>query len=150
MKVLFLDFDGVLNSEKYVKTVNDGGVILDPANMRLLKLLIDTTAAHVVLTSSWREHWETEPLACDAIGAQINTIFAAYNLTILDKTPHLHRHREDEIEAWLTAHPQTERFAVVDDRFLDSDKIRGHFVKTDNYKGGLDVPALEKLIKLLT
>ncbi len=151
MKVLFLDFDGVLNSEKYIKAAAvDGGVILDPSAMERLQRLILATDAHIVLTSSWRDHWECDPLACDTVGTQINAIFASYGLSIFDKTPRLHRCREDEIEAWLTAHPATKQFAVVDDRFLDSAKIRGRFVKTDNYKSGLDTPALEKLRQLLT
>ena len=36
-KVIFLDFDGVLNTEKYVSACGYFGVIIDPARMVLLK-----------------------------------------------------------------------------------------------------------------
>ena len=40
MKVLFLDFDGVLNSQKFIRSCNECGAVIDPSKMVLLKTLI--------------------------------------------------------------------------------------------------------------
>ena len=101
MKILFLDFDGVLNSEKYVKNSNEFGVVIDPERMILLKQIIDSTGAKIVLTSSWREHWDKDAQSCDDTGIEINNIFEKYNLNIFDKTLILNSCREDEIFDWL-------------------------------------------------
>ena len=149
MKVLFLDFDGVLNSEKYLNTSSEYGVIIDPQRMFLLKRIILLTNAKIVLTTSWREHWSQSRNACDETGKKINAIFAEHGLEIYDKTPQISRQRETEIEAWLSEHPETENFVVVDDRYLDSKVIRGRFVKTNNYRDGLDESDANEIIKIL-
>lgn len=43
MKVIVLDFDGVLNYEKYLRAQNEHGVIIDPSRMALLKQIVDKT-----------------------------------------------------------------------------------------------------------
>lgn len=50
MKVIFLDFDGVMN------TFNDK--ILQDDKLALLAEIVDKTQAKIVLSTSWREHWE--------------------------------------------------------------------------------------------
>ena len=149
MKVIFLDFDGVLNSEKYVRNFSGYGVIIDPTRMALLKHIIDKTKAKIVLSTSWREHWEQCTGKCNDTGKEINKIFNEFNLSIFDKTPSIGGNREDEIESWLKSNPETENFVVLDDRFLDSPIIRGHFVKTDNYRSGISEENVNEAIKIL-
>ena len=58
MRIIFLDFDGVLNSVKYDRerdiTINTN---LDESRLPLLKQLVDVTQAKIVLSTSWRRHW---------------------------------------------------------------------------------------------
>ena len=59
MKVIFLDVDGVLNSDEYfdkIKNVNICGIEseIDVEKIKLLKKAVDETGANVVLSSSWR------------------------------------------------------------------------------------------------
>lgn len=147
MKVIFLDFDGVLNSAKYLAACGEFGVVIDPARMVFLKRIVDATAAKIVLTTSWREYWSagTE----DPTGKKIREIFRSYDLQIFDKTPMLHTRREEEIRAWLTGHPEVENFVVLDDRLLGGDFLSGHFVKTSNHFDGLDAEDAEKAISIL-
>lgn len=58
MKIIFLDFDGVLNSASYCRLHREPGVLLDPTRMALLRRIIETTGAEIVLSTSWKEHWE--------------------------------------------------------------------------------------------
>lgn len=149
MKVIFIDFDGVLNTEKYVRSCAEFGLIIDPSKMALLKQIIDATDAKIVLSTSWREHWDEVPQNCDNIGIEINNIFEQYALHIFGKTPILNSCREDEIAEWLKINPQVTNFVVLDDRFLDSEIIREHFVKTSGYSRGLDETSVDKAIEIL-
>ena len=59
MKVIFLDIDGVLNSDEYLKKVKRLHIQgieseIDINKIKLLKKAVDETKAKVVLTSSWR------------------------------------------------------------------------------------------------
>ena len=149
MKVVFLDIDGVLNSEDYVYSYREYGIAIDPTRMVLLKQIIDETNAKIVLSTSWREHWEKTPNECGKIGLQINSIFSQYNLEILDKTPNLRTRREQEIWYWLNKHPQVKNFIVLDDMFLCAEFLDGHFIKTSNHFDGLDEADVEKAIGIL-
>ena len=149
MKVLFLDFDGVLNSEKYIRRFGLTGLVLDPGNMALLKQIIDATDAKIVLSTTWREHWSQDPGECNDTGREINAIFAEYGLQIFDKTPEIYPKREVEIKSWLDDHPDADGFVVLDDRFLGADFLTGHFVKTSGYARGLDEADVQKAIAIL-
>ena len=149
MKVLFLDFDGVLNTEKYIRCCGGTGLMLDPSKLILLRQIIDETDAKIVLSTSWREYWYPDAARCCETGKQIHEIFESCGLTILDKTPILGGRRETEIYNWLVQHPEAENFAVLDDMRLDAEFMRGHFVKTSGYSRGLDKAALEETVEIL-
>ena len=149
MKVIFLDFDGVLNSERFFRFHGGEGLALDPACMLRLQEIVAVTGALIVLSTSWREHWEKNADECSPIGLEINEIFQKYNMRIHDKTPFSEVARETDIENWLAEHSETSDFVVLDDRFLDSEVIRGHFVKTDGALRGLDEWAQEESIAIL-
>ncbi len=133
LKVIFLDFDGVLNS----LSGPSEGVSLLPDKLELLHQLVDATDAEIVLSTSWREHWAKEPTQSDGTGEQIDQLFKAHGLRIFDKTPSLPTGREAEIRAWLDQHPQVKTFVVLDDRLLGAEYLKGHFVKVSRYFGGL-------------
>lgn len=144
MKVIFLDFDGVLNCRKYVLDNPNAGVALDPQKVALLKEIVAATGANIVLTTSWREHWQ-----CDSIGVHIEGIFQAFGLEIFDKTPKLSAPRGKEIKAWLAHHPETEQFVVLDDMLLGGDFLHGHCIKTSYYADGLQETDVTKAIAIL-
>lgn len=149
MKIIFLDFDGVLNSAKYLLRREGYGVVIDPARMCLLKQIIVATGAKIVLSTSWREHWKKDLAECDSTGVLINDIFSKCGLQIWDKTPELRTKRETEIKSWLDKHPEVKNFVVLDDRLLSADNLNGHFIKTSNYFDGLDEEDVPKAIDIL-
>lgn len=148
MKVIFLDFDGVLNCEKYISRCGNSGINIDITRLQLIKNLVEVTNAKIVLSSSWREHWEKECHKCDAVGLEINNIFAEFGLTIYDKTPKLNARREQEIEQYLDQNTDVENFVVFDDCYLSSNVINGHFIKTSYYKNGIEEDDVLKAITI--
>ena len=149
MKVIFLDFDGVLNSEKYIRSCGHYGVAIDSSRMVLLKQIVDATDAVIVLSTSWREHWDSNKYYCDETGLEINSIFNEFGLEIFSKTPNLGSNREQEIKMWLDEHNDMENFVVLDDAFLSADYLNGHFVKTSNYRNGIDEKNVKEAIGIL-
>ena len=149
MRVIFLDFDGVLNSERYLAASGEDGVVIDPARMFLLKQIVNATGAEIVLSTSWREHWSVKAEECSSTGRRIHQIFNTFGIRILDKTPKLHTGREVEIRSWLDTHPQVRSFVVLDDRLLCAQRLKGHFVKTSNHYDGLDETDVQKAIGIL-
>lgn len=84
MKIIFLDIDGVLNSDNWFQTLEDRGESLeslesdfDPEAVKNLQHIIDKTGAKIVLSSCWRLTKTVEELQklfnkigliCDVIG----------------------------------------------------------------------------------
>lgn len=148
MKLIFLDFDGVLNSPSYLRR-NPEGIGLDPDRLFLLSQVVKKTGAKIVLTTSWREHWDADPNRCDEVGREINEIFRSHGMEIFQKTPEGLFRREDEILAFLESREDVERFAVLDDAFLEADFLRGHFIRTTPTRGGLGEEEAMALLSLL-
>lgn len=151
-KILFLDIDGVLNSHAYdqVRTAEQGNI--DETRLPLLGQLVERTQAQIVLTSSWRKHWEKDTVLCDEKGREINETFAGHGLTIFDKTPlHESNDRADEIRAWLSAHPQVTAFAILDDiAYGWGADLQEHTVRTNHRIGrGLEQKHVEAAIRIL-
>ena len=149
LKVIFLDFDGVLNSRKYLAECGGFGMAIDPSRLVLLKKIVDATQAKIVLSTSWREHWGKSLSECNSTGVLMNDIFGEYGLQIWDKTPQLRIRREAEIKSWLDCYPEVKRFVVLDDMLLCGDYLDGHFVKTSNYFDGLTESDVKKAIEIL-
>jgi hypothetical protein len=100
MKVLFLDVDGVLNSADTIRRYAMG---IDPLLALLVKRVIVTTGSEIVLSSSWRLIDRGRELVDQQVGK------------FVDVTPDLRGLRGDEIKAWLTMHPEVEKYAILDD-----------------------------------
>ena len=151
-KIVFLDIDGVLNSEKYdrQRTAQDGNI--DETRLAFMKELIDYTNADIVLSSSWRKHWSRNAEECDAIGMEINHTFERYGLKIFDKTPIIGaRERAAEIQVWLDAHVgEVESFVILDDTFGGWGALQKNLVKTNSRIGrGFERSQMERAKELL-
>ncbi len=147
MKILFLDFDGVLNTPEYIKDHGDGGAGIDKSKMPLLKKLIDSTDAKIVIITSLREYWDKNPEKCDYFGKVINDTFAEYGLEIYDKTPVSESGmREDDIRDWICENSGIKNYVAIDDGALFARFLVGHFVQP---KDGLEEEHVEKAIEIL-
>lgn len=103
MRVIFLDIDGVLNTNQ-VHNPRGFPYVVEDRLVDRFNRLVERTSARVVLMSTWR---------LDPIG-----LLAAkhFRITFSDVTPDMpDGARSAEILAWLKAHPEVERFVVLDD-----------------------------------
>lgn len=131
MKILFLDIDGVLNSHRTAiafggypfKVHGEQRGMFDEVALALIRGIVKTANAQIVLSSSWR----TSP--------EWREIGPALDLPIIDRTPSGLGPRGKEIADWLARHPEVESYAIVDD---DSDMLGEQmpfFVKTSGFNG---------------
>ena len=159
MKVIFLDVDGVLNSEYdlmiHREKNNIKGSILyaevEDRPLKLLKKLVEKTSAKIVVSSSWR-------IGCERSGRQ--SVFGAdlykklekrlsdYDLYIYDITPVCNGQRGDEIREWLNAHKCVDRFVILDDDSDMCEYTETNLVQTD-YSNGLQEKHIQTAYKML-
>ncbi|MEZ4247684.1 MAG: HAD domain-containing protein [Polyangiales bacterium] len=147
VRVLFLDFDGVLNSDRFDAEAPPapegegwwGPSALDPRALERLRVLVRRAGCQVVVSSTWRLNHSREALS------------ALLGLVVADITPRLHRTpdgvrqtRGDEIRAWLEAHPEVSTWVAVDDDIVDV----AFFVRTDAAVGLTDED-VERLVERL-
>ena len=128
-KALFLDIDGVLNSnrtdELYGTPRNFQDMRqFDPVAIGLIRKLCEQVECSIVLSSDWR---------------LVHTVHACANgldLWIFDRTPYIpERPRGYEIQAWLDEHPEVETYAIVDDNSNMLESQKEFFVQTDGREG---------------
>lgn len=154
MKVMFLDLDGVLNSRAYDRKRNwDEQTEIDETRLPLVKEIVDATDAKIVLSSTWRQHWDVMPSGCDTDGRYINDTFQKFGLQIFDKTPDLGfaASRRDEIAKWLFDRgEEVESFVIIDDYRYGWGDLSERFVKTDPiFRLGLEQEHVERAIEIL-
>ena len=153
-KVIFLDVDGVLNSELNEKINNNLGrwssrdIIMYEESMMSLYEIISATGAEIVLSSTWRYP--------DEDGSYIskeNLIkqLSEYGMNLSDETPQLAVYdRALEILTYLENHPEVTHYIVIDDdiELLKNDIIKPHLVYT-YYQIGLTEQDIFKAITIL-
>ena len=136
-KIIFLDFDGVLNTEHYQGLLqyqgkpwqDEYGAFFDPKAVKQLKRIIDATDADIVVESSWKY------LGLDAM----KELWEVRNLpgTIIDITPSLlGKNKGVEIASWLSKYAKQDiRYVIIDDEYVILDSQLPHFILTNPYEG---------------
>ena len=132
MKVIFLDIDGVLNSDEYLDKVKNSDIQgierdIDVGKVKLLKRAIDETGARVVLSSSWRYTRNARYL---------KELLAKYEIRV-DSTTYIQDIRGLEIKKWLSENQGVEDFIILDDEIFDSfdEELIKKLVKVSNGNG---------------
>jgi K+/H+ antiporter YhaU regulatory subunit KhtT len=141
MKVIFLDFDGVLNSEasfRYEARRKSNRIpdsLSDVCCSNLQYILEQAADVKLVISSTWRKMHTMEELRNFLNGRFVN------GSRIVSKTPSVFSgHRGHEIKLWLQENPNVTQYVILDD---DNDAItalyneegkeddkRGHFFQT--------------------
>jgi len=151
VKVVFLDIDGVLNSQAHFRMRNAGREsrgeplvvdmsqwkieAIDPVAVRRLNRLHEATGCVYVLSSTWRILESLDDM-------QALLEHHGFTGRLIDKTTHddLGDHTNQrglQCAEWLSRHPEVTGFVCIDD---DSDfaNMRGFLVRTRNATGLLD------------
>lgn len=123
---LFLDFDGVLNSDAYFARNPDakGNHLLDPRLVKRLEQFVRSHHCQIVVSSTWREGRSM---------VELRKILIERGFTmpgrIVGKTPELEHNRGREIARFMKGRPRTP-FVILDD---DDDMVpvEDHLVQTD-------------------
>lgn len=159
-KVIFLDFDGVLNSVDFLEETYDQrkllekgrrtdqeswwSAMIDGRAVGHLNEIIKHSGAKVVVSSSWR-HGHT---LAELRGILKNKGFIG---SLIDKTPKrapvAPYRRGNEIQAWLDEHPDVKKFVIIDDD-SDMEHLMSYLVQT-TWKSGLLAEHVAKALRIL-
>lgn len=142
--VLFLDFDGVLNSERFFVrrgknfTTTATRDDIDPDSVQILKWILEKTQAQLVISSSWRLMFDVDKVL-DQFGLPKS----------VGKTPEINNAtRGEEIQAWLNAHPECQRWLILDDEDDMLPEQFSAFFQTDP-RVGLTKKVAERIVRFL-
>ena len=143
MNVIFLDFDGVIDTI-YYKTNEDM-----EKKIKILGDICHKYDCKVVIEASAKDSIDEETMEIESNWVrQIFEYFKKYDIECIGRTPTVQRRlsdhsylpiwKEDEIRLYLYRHPEIEHYCVIDDddlgpRNSDLDKVREHLVTTDYY-----------------
>lgn len=162
MKIIFLDIDGVLNSELWNKDNEmeiSKGKFIDSEKVRLLSEIINETKAKIVLHSGWRFWFNDNIMPLRKEAEYLVEVLKSYNLNIYDKTPDLTTVeirkskkfslvKAQEILLWLDQHDNIEKYVILDDLDLNNNGIEMFQIKTDGVIG-LTKENVEEVIRML-
>lgn len=150
MNVIFLDFDGVLDTNYYQAygTTEE--------KIKILADICHTYDAKVVIEAAAKEAIDEELLTIDSKSRWVLYLFYLFNkydIEVIGRTSSVRKYednekriytdmwKEDEIRLYLMRHPEIEHYCVIDDddllkirhRKSDLDKVREHLVSPDYY-----------------
>jgi len=143
MKVIFLDFDGVITIPPKWNIQAD--------LIKNVKKIVDETGAKIVVSSSWRMNTVEEtidkmigrPKRCPR-----NRMLNWFIDNLYDVTHTYRCSRGQEIKDWLDEHNDIENYVIIDDDNDMLDSQLYHFVQT-NYEDGLTEVETKRAIKVI-
>ena len=153
-KYIFLDFDGVMVTDRYQAELtatnsplrDEYGAKFDPICVECLEQIIDSTDAGIVVTSTWKMEKGLEGL---------QQMWQARHLPgkVIGVTPDIDPiHRGDEISAWLEKWGEECRYAIIDDMpildFFKEEQL-SFLLKVDE-RTGLNRETVRKVIEYFT
>ena len=142
MKVIFLDFNGVLDTYENMDTI-------DEINLHILINAIKKTEAKVVITSSNKNVFYRVGKHNKIIINLLNTL-KQNNIEILGITKYLNT-REEEILDYLKTHPQITHYCILDDDYI-FESMKEHQIKLTNQNdggNGLQETSIEDIVRKL-
>lgn len=165
MKVIFLDFDGVLNTATYRAWWRRNPALripdaeLCPALVANVNHIIAETGAKVVLSTAWRTYTHLRPHLVDYLRS------AGFEGTVIGMTPDfteevarnpyrtddgglIHATRGMEIKAWLDDHPEVASYVVLEDS-EDMTPLPADRIVWTTDRDGLTQDRAQKAIEIL-
>lgn len=165
-KVIFLDIDGVLNTERQhnrcveagLAYVDNFGYAFDPVSVANLKKIVDEVGADIVISSSWKfwglstmqKLWTNRELPGKLIDVTPNNVSDEMLLSVDLDLMELPAGKGSEIKEWLeTKGQQVTHYAILDDLPDMLPEQQSHFVQTDP-RIGITEDDADRVISILT
>ncbi len=163
-KIIFLDFDGVLNTEHHQRQLlyerkawqDKYGTCFDPEAVKQLQTIVDMTHADIVIESSWKylgleamqDMWKDRQLPGKVIGitpsAISDNILLSTDLDVLDSSM-LHC-KGAEIASWLHENNMQEvPYVIIDDEYVILESQLPHFILTNPNDGLIEELAMKAI-----
>lgn len=140
MKVIFLDFDGVINDYLSFNSINDN-------NVEVLKQIINETNAKVVVTSSHKYTYQQSNNIEDWSNSYYIKGLKEKGIDVFDYTPLVNHKREQEIIEYLKQHSEIEQYVILDDDYI-IELLKEHEIYLD-LQAGLQEKHIIPAIKIL-
>ena len=153
-KIIFLDLDGVLNTEYYQNYLcyqglayqDEYGAFFDPETTKQLKRIVDATNAKIVIESSWKylgldamqEMWSDRQLPGKVIDITPSSVSDQWLLTanLDDIDPAMGHCKGMEIASWLADYTGPDaRYVIIDDEYVILGSQVPNFILTNPYDG---------------
>lgn len=142
MKVIFLDFNGVLDTYENMN-------IVDPDNLAILKEVIEETGAKLVVSSSIKNTYFYSGHH-NRVMEYLIDVLTENNIEIYGITPWLEK-REMEIIEYLKSNPDISEYCIIDDDYY-FESMKEHMVKLRHQwlgSNGLKEIDKNQIIKIL-
>lgn len=153
-KIIFFDFDGVLNTEYHQRQLQFEGKIwqdrhgasFDPEAVKQLQAIVDKTHADIVIESSWKylgleamqEMWQDRQLPGRVIDITPSVISDSLLLSAdLEQTSPSALHcKGAEIASWFNDNGmKNASYVIIDDEYVIMESQLPHFILTNPYDG---------------
>ena len=150
-KIIFLDFDGVMDTAFYdhfalkngLPETDEYGCVFDPNCIMALNEIVKKTGASIVVSSTWKDFMTME---------QLMKMWEDRCLPgeVVDVTPSIIHHRGDEIDAWLKEYGKPCQYVIIDDLPFSEFNLhhQSHFIMTNGFDG-LNDDLAERAIRIL-
>lgn len=157
--IIFLEIDEVLNSisstiwnkQRKVSPFDFEG--FNPISVALLRKLVELADAKIVLSSTWRLHYDTFEQCHNEFEAKFEKLYGWEEFPIIGMTPELnycHGSRDTrgrEIEHWLFNN-EYKNFVIIDDSCEMMAHQLSNFVRID-YRNGFDFNNMLDCLEIL-
>lgn len=158
-KIIFLDIDGVLNSQNTFRENHEYGKLfvrnmngsvddeithimldIDLDKVFMLRDICNLTGAKVVVSSSWRR-LRRYILLEDRL--------TSLGIPIVGVTPFISNNRGDEIRNYLEENKVDDFVILDDDIFSDFNELENYLIKTSFYEDGLNDEISREVVRVL-
>lgn len=119
--IVFLDVDGVLNTDSTSDRSPMNYVGIEQGKVRILHTILEQNDAILVLTTTWKRTWSRSlpEMTMDKDCVYMVTKFAEENVFACDKTDDDGYDRGHGIARWLQKHPHKGWIVLDDEKFDD-------------------------------
>ena len=165
-KIIFLDFDGVLNTEHNQNMLmyhgkpwkDKHGAFFDLEAVTELKRIVEETRADIVIESSWkylgleamRQMWADRNMPGNVIDVTPLSVSDNWLLNAnLDEMALYTYWKGVEIASWIAGHlHEDSRYVIIDDEYVIQDLQLPHFIQANPYDG-ITPELADRAIKIL-